>query len=65
MVGIADALVPGPGPLVVGDELPAAPGPDPVQARDDLDPAADRGRVDGVVVGVQADVVVAGQPQRQ
>jgi hypothetical protein len=31
----------------------------------DVDPAADRGRVDRVVVGVEADVVVARQPGRQ
>ena len=44
--------------------LPAAEGPDPVQPGDHLDPPADHGRVDRVVVGVQADVVVAGQPRR-
>lgn len=38
--------------------------PDPVQVGVDLDPAADPGRVVGVVVGIEADVVVAGQPDR-
>ena len=36
---------------------------DPVQVRGDLDPPADHGRVHRVVVGVQPDVVIAGQPR--
>ena len=43
---------------------PVAGHPHPVQVGDHLDPAADHGRVHGVVVGVQADVVVTGQPDR-
>ena len=35
---------------------------DPVQIGDHLRPPADHCRVDGVVVGIQAHVVVAGQP---
>ena len=57
-------LMPGPDPLVVGDGPAVAERPDPVQVGDDLDPAADHGRVDRVVVGVQPDVVVARQPGR-
>ena len=49
---------------MIGHRLAVAQHPDPVQAGDDLDPAADHRRVDGVVVGVQPDVVVAGQPGR-
>lgn len=49
---------------MVRGHLAAAEDPDPVQAGGDLDPAADRDGVDGVVVAVQAHVVVAGQPGR-
>ena len=49
---------------MVGDDPALAVDLDPVQVGDDLDPAADHARVDRVVVGVQADVVVAGQPCR-
>ncbi len=35
-----------------------------VQAGDDLDAAADYRRVHGIVVGVQPDIVVAGQSRR-
>jgi patatin-related protein len=54
----------GPAALVGGDQLPVTGHPDPVQVATHLDAAADRGRVDRVVVAVQADVMIARQPQR-
>ena len=54
----------GPAAPMVGDQPPVAPDPHPVQVGADLDAAADHRRVDRVVVAVQADVVVARQPQR-
>ena len=57
-------LVPGPETFVVRDGLAVAEDPHPVEVGDDLDPASDHRRMDRVVVGVQPDVVVAGQPGR-
>ena len=62
MGGVGDGHVAGPDPGVVGDEPPVETHPDPFQVGGDVDHPADRGRVDGVVVGVDADVVVAAQP---
>ena len=42
-----------PAPRTVGDQPPVAVHADTVQVGSHLDPAADRGRVDRVVVGVQ------------
>ncbi|MGE3413555.1 MAG: hypothetical protein AB7L91_15165 [Dehalococcoidia bacterium] len=46
---------------VVGDGPSVQPNPDPFQVRDDIDHPSDRVRVDGVVRGVEADVVVPAQ----
>src|SRR2546423_14346137 len=54
----------GPNPLMIGDELALADSPDSIQVGDDLDPPADHTGVDRVVVAIQADVVIARQPQR-
>jgi hypothetical protein len=62
---IAEGLVPRPAALVVGDELATAERTDAVEVGGDLHPAADRRRVDRVVVAVQPHVVVTGQPQRR
>ena len=61
---VGDGLVLGPDPVVVGHDPPVAEHPHPVQVGDDLDPAADHRRVHGVVVAVQAHVVVPRQPGR-
>ena len=60
---VGDGLVLRLDPLVAGDGLAVTQHRDMVQARGNLDPAADDRRVDGVVVGVQPDVIVTGQPQ--
>ncbi len=62
MPGIGDRLMPGPDPLVISGGLAVAQHAHPGEISDDLDPAADHGRVDRVVVGIEPDVVVAGQP---
>ena len=49
--------------LMIGDQLAVTERPDPPQPGDDFYPPSDHGRVHGVVVGVQPDVVVAGQPE--
>lgn len=64
VLGGADGLVLGPDPLVVGNDPAVAEHPSPLQVADGLDPAADDGRVDRVVLAVQADVVVPRQPAR-
>lgn len=58
-VGDGDASCPDPG--VVGDDAPVESDSDCVEIGGDVDYAADCGRVDGVVVGVEADVVVAAE----
>ena len=60
--GSVTVMLPGPHPGVVGDEPTVETHPDPFQVSGDGDLAADRGRVDGVVVGVDAHVVVAAEP---
>ena len=47
---------------VIGDQAPVGADPHPVQVGGDIDQPADHRRVDGVVVGVEADVVVAAEP---
>ena len=64
MLGVADRLVPGPDPGMVRDHPPVAEHLDPGQVGHHLDPAADDRRVHRVVVAVQPDVVVPGQPGR-
>ena len=62
MGGVGDRLPAGPDPGVGGDQAPVECGPDPVQVGGHVDHPADHGRVDGVVAGIDADVVVAAQP---
>ena len=62
MLRVGDGLVLGPDPLVIGDDPAVTQHPHPVQIRHDLDPAADHGRIDGIVVGVQPDVMITRQP---
>src|SRR4029450_12204460 len=52
----------GPAARVVGDRLPITPDPHAIQVGGHLDAAADDAGMHGVVVGVQAHVVIAGQP---
>ena len=61
---IGDRLMGGPHPVVGGDGLPVAEHLHLVQIGADQDAAADRARVHRVVVTVEADVVIARQPQR-
>ena len=60
---VGDGLVLCPHSRVVGDDRALARYPDPVQVGVDLDSPSDHGGVDGVVVGVDADVVVARKAQ--
>src|ERR1700694_1848105 len=62
MLWISDALMPGPHPLVIGDDLALTEHSDTVEVGDDLDAPADHPGVHRVVVGVQPDVMVARQP---
>nr|AEB33881.1 hypothetical protein [Mycobacterium sp. JS330] len=62
--GIADCLVFGPDPGMVGDQGAGTPDPDPVQICGDLDAPPDRAGMHRVVVGIEADVVVTRQPGR-
>lgn len=59
--GVGDGHVAGPHPGVVGDQPAVAADPDPFQIRRHGDVSADHRRVDGVVVGVDPDVVVAAE----
>ena len=61
---ISDGLLPSPAAGVVSDQPPIAADRDALQVGGQLDAAAHCGRVDRVVVAVQAHVVVARQPQR-
>jgi hypothetical protein len=61
---VVDGLVPRPAAPVVGDQPPVTPHPHPLQVGGHLHPPADSGRVERVVVAVQAHVVVTRQPQR-
>ena len=61
---VADRLVLGPDPSVVGDRRALAGHPHPLQVGVDLDPSSDHRGVHRVVVGVQPDVVVPRQPGR-
>ena len=60
--GVGDRLPAGPDPGMVSHETPVEADPDPFQVGGDVDQPADRGRVDGVVDCVDADVVVPAQP---
>ena len=60
--GIGDSHVPGPDPRMIGDEAAIETHPHTFEIGGDGDLAADRGRVDGVVAGVDAHVVVASEP---
>src|SRR5205823_1291435 len=53
MRGVGDGLPARPAPGVVGDHASVGADLDPLEIAADLDDAADRARVDGVVVGVQ------------
>ena len=64
VLGVGDALMPGPAAFVFGDQPAGAEHAHPLEVGDHLDPATDRGRVDGVVVAVQTDVVITRQPHR-
>ena len=54
----------GPDPLMVGNQFAVAERLHPLQIGAHQHPAPDTGRVHRVVVGIQAHVVIAGQPQR-
>jgi hypothetical protein len=58
MFGVGDRLVPGPDPLVIGDQPSLADRAHAGQVGDDLNAPSDDRRVHGVVVAVQADVVI-------
>jgi hypothetical protein len=60
--GIGDHAVAGPAADVAGDELTVAEGLDGGGRGDEVDEPSDHPGVDGVVVGVDAHVVVPGQP---
>ena len=62
--GIDDIQLPRPLPGVGADEDAVVVDVDRVQARGDVDEAADEGRIDGVVVAERADHVVPGQAHR-
>jgi hypothetical protein len=64
VIGVGKRLMPGPAARMAGDQAPVAPGADTLEIGGHLDAAADHRRVHRVVVGVQAHVVVTGQPQR-
>ena len=60
-VGVGDRHPARPNPVMLGDDAPVGANPHPVQVRGDINEPADHGRVDGVVVRVEADVVVAAE----
>jgi hypothetical protein len=62
---VVERLMAGPAARMVSHQPPVGPDPHPLQIGIDLHPAADRSRVDRVVVAVQPHVVVAWQPQRR
>jgi hypothetical protein len=62
MAGISHGGPACPYPGVIGDSAAVSPGLRPFQVSADIHDTADHGGVDGVIAGIEADVIVAAQP---
>lgn len=64
MLGVADGRMPCSDAFVIGHDAAVAERCHPVRVDDQFEASADPSRVDRVVVGVDAQVVIARQPGR-